>query len=224
MSRASSIAYETVRQWILEGAYAPGQRLLEEELAARVGVSRTSLRDGLRRLAGEGLVRSEANRGTFVAELSSEEIEEIFQLRAVLEGHATALAAVHASAQDLDELTAIATEIDALLAQSGLSDAALFSAFQACNTRFHLCILRASGSRRLLSMSSALLELPLVTMKQQMWPGEVSVRRSNEQHWDIIRALRTQDPLLSRLLLQAHIMSTRPRAMVAQGVSSPALF
>ncbi len=224
MTRASSIAYESVRQLILQGAYAPGQRLLEEELATRVGVSRTSLRDCLRRLAGEGLVRIEANRGTFVASHSSEEIEEIFQLRAVLEGHATALAAVHATAQDLDELTVIATEIDALLGQPDLTDADLFAAFQACNTRFHLCILRASGSKRLLSMSTALLELPLVTMKAQMWPGEVSVRRSNEQHWEIIQALRSKDPLLSRLILQTHIMSTRPRARVAQGISSPALF
>ncbi len=221
MTRASTIAYKTVRQLILEGAYAPGQRLLEEELASRVGVSRTSLRDCLRRLSGEGLVRIEANRGTFVASHSSEEIEEIFQLRAVLEGHATALAAVHATAQDLDELTVIATEIDTLLARSDLTDADLFSAFQVCNSRFHFCILRASGSQRLLSMSTALLELPLVTMKEQMWPGQVSVRRSNEQHWEIIQALRSKDPLLSRLLLQTHIMSTRPRVMKAEGMSTP---
>lgn len=224
MTRASTIAYETVRQLILHGAYAPGQRLLEEELASRVGVSRTSLRDCLRRLAGEGLVRIEANRGTFVASHSSEEIEEIFQLRAVLEGHATALAAVHATEQDLAELTAIATEIDALLTQPGLSNAELFSAFQACNSRFHFCILRASGSQRLLSMSTTLLELPLVTMKEQKWPGQVSVRRSNEQHWEIIQALRAKDPLLSRLLLQAHIMSTRPRALAAQGITAPSFF
>lgn len=220
MTRASSIAYDTVRQLILDGSYVPGQRMLEEELALRIGVSRTSLRDCLRRLAGEGLVRIEPNRGTFVAELSSAEIEEIFQLRAVLEGHATALAALNASEDDLDELTRIASEIDQLLAQQDASDASLFSRFQECNTRFHFCILRASGSRRLQSMSTALLELPLVTMKQQMWPGEISVRRSNEQHWEIIQALRARDPLLSRLRLQAHIMSTRPRAMVTQGTTS----
>jgi DNA-binding GntR family transcriptional regulator len=220
MTLASSIAYDTVRQLILDGSYVPGQRMLEEELALRIGVSRTSLRDCLRRLAGEGLVRIEPNRGTFVAELSSAEIEEIFQLRAVLEGHATALAALNASEDDLEELTRIASEIDQLLAEQDASDASLFSRFQACNTRFHFCILRASGSRRLQSMSTALLELPLVTMKQQMWPGEISVRRSNEQHWEIIQALRARDPLLSRLRLQAHIMSTRPRAMVTQGTTS----
>ena len=95
MSRASSLAYDSVRQFILDGRFLPGERLVEEDLAQRVGVSRTSIRDSLRRLAGEGLVRTEANRGTFVAEMSSAEIDEIFQLRAVLEGHATALAALN---------------------------------------------------------------------------------------------------------------------------------
>ena len=52
MTRASSIAYDTVRQLILDASYVPGQRMLEEELALRIGVSRTSLRDCLRRLAG----------------------------------------------------------------------------------------------------------------------------------------------------------------------------
>ena len=82
MTRASDHAYQCIRSLILSGAYQPGQRMTEEELAHRVGVSRTSVRDSLRRLASDGLVRSEPSRGTFVAELSMAEIEEIFQLRA----------------------------------------------------------------------------------------------------------------------------------------------
>jgi DNA-binding GntR family transcriptional regulator len=77
-------------------------------------------------------------------------------------------------------------------------------------------MLRASGSVRLNALAKPLIELPLVQMKNHNWPGEVSVRRSNAQHWDIIEALRARDPTLGRLRLQAHIMSTRPRAMIAQ--------
>jgi DNA-binding GntR family transcriptional regulator len=142
----------------------------------------------------------------------------------VLEGHATALAAARVTAADLDALSAIATEIDQLLLQKDQPEAELLSRFQRCNTRFHCTILQASGSKRLQSMSTALLELPLVTMKQHNWPGEVSVRRSNAQHWEIIEALRARDPLLSRLRLQAHIMSTRPRAMIAQALAPVGLF
>ncbi len=213
MTRASSLAYDTVRQLILDGSFAPGERLVEEDLAQRVGVSRTSIRDSLRRLAGEGLLHTEANRGTFVAELSAQEIDEIFQLRAVLEGHATALAAVHGQPEHWDELTRAADAIDELL-QKDLDPKAFFLGFQASNTRFHQILLEASGSKRLQALSKSLIELPLVTMKQHNWPGEVRVRRSNEQHREIIAALRNRDPLLARLQVQSHIITARPRAMV----------
>ena len=73
MTRASDLAYQSIRSLILTGEYQPGQRMIEEELAQRVGVSRTSVRDSLRRLASDGLVRSEPSRGTFVAEMSMAE-------------------------------------------------------------------------------------------------------------------------------------------------------
>ena len=55
-------------------------------------------------------------------------------------------------------------------------------------------------------------------MKQHAWPGEVRIRRSNEQHWEIIESLRARDPLLSRLRVQTHIITARPQAMRRQPV------
>lgn len=216
MTRASSLAYDTIRQLILDGQFQPGARLLEEELAQRVGVSRTSIRDCLRRLAGEGLVRTEGNRGTFVTEFSNAEVDEIFQLRAVLEGHATALAAVHGQPEHWDAMAEVATDIDQQLAQPADTDAQRFALFQQSNTRFHDILLQASGSRRLQTLARSLIELPLVTIKQHAWPGEVRIRRSNAQHWEIIESLRSGDPLLARLRVQAHIISARPKAMVSR--------
>lgn len=216
MTRASSLAYDTVRQLILDGGFQPGERLLEEELAQRVGVSRTSIRDCLRRLAGEGLIRTEANRGTFVTEYTSAEVDEVFQLRAVLEGHATALAAVHGRPEHWDAMAELATEIDRQLATPAETDAQRFAQFQVSNTRFHDILLQASGSRRLQELTRSLIELPLVTIKQHAWPGEVRIRRSNEQHWELLEALRAGDPLLARLRVQAHIISARPRAAMSR--------
>ena len=213
MTRASDHAYQSIRSLILSGAYQPGQRMIEEELAQRVGVSRTSVRDSLRRLASDGLVRSEPSRGTFVAELSMAEIEEIFQLRATLEGHASALAALHAKPEDIEELDHICAHIDGLL-RADLDNEQLFAQFQASNNQFHGVMLRASGSVRLNALAKPLIELPLVQMKNHNWPGEVSVRRSNQQHLEIIEALRARDPLLAKMRTQAHIISTRPKAMV----------
>jgi DNA-binding GntR family transcriptional regulator len=221
MSRQSTLAYNTVRGWILDGEFQPGQRLLEEELAQRVGVSRTSLRDCLRRLEADGLVRTETNRGTFVLQLGTDEVDEVFQLRAMLEGHGAQLAAQHGDGADWDEMESIAGEIDALLAQPEAPQPVLFAQFQACNTRFHLSLLRASRSTRLQAMARNLIELPLVTLKQHAWPGEVRVRRSNAQHWDLIHALRARDPMLARLAMQSHILTARPRAMVAGAPPAP---
>jgi DNA-binding GntR family transcriptional regulator len=218
MTRASDIAYKTIRSLILDGSYAPGQRMIEEELAQRVGVSRTSVRDSLRRLASDGLVHTEPSRGTFVANLSATEIDEIFQLRSMLEGHATALAALNAQPQDLDELESITADIEDLLRRADLAPGELFSRFQASNSSFHGIILRASGSLRLQALAKPLIELPLVLMKNHNWPGEVSVHRSNQQHMEIIEALRARDPLLGKIRIQSHIISTRPRAMVEKSL------
>ena len=216
MTRAALLAYDTVRQWILDGEFRPGQRLIEEELAQRVGVSRTSIRDCLRRLAADGLVHTEASRGTFVLQLDTAEVDEIFQLRAMLEGHAAGLAAQRADHHDWDALSGAAEDIDRLLQEPALDGPDLFDRFQAHNSRFHQALLQASRSSRLQILAKGLLDLPLVTLKQHSWPGEVSVRRSNQQHWEVIEALRARDPMLARLRVQAHILTARPRAMVTQ--------
>jgi DNA-binding GntR family transcriptional regulator len=104
------------------------------------------------------------------------------------------------------------------LAQPASSEAERFAAFQVSNTRFHDIILQASGSRRLQTLTRSLIELPLVTIKQHAWPGEVRIRRSNEQHWEIIEALRDRDPLLGRLRMQAHIITARPKAMLTRAL------
>jgi len=217
MSRQSTLAYEAVRKWILDGEFEPGQRLVEEDIAQRVGVSRTTIRDCVRRLAADGLVRNEANRGTFVLQLGAAEVDEVFQLRAMLEGHAAGLAAQHGDSAYCDELGAIAQEIDELVGAPDVADPVFYGRFQSCNTRFHMTLLQASGSARLQTMAKSLIELPLVTLKQHAWPGEVQVRRSNAQHWEIIDALRARDPVLARLCIQSHILAARPRVMVASG-------
>lgn len=215
MSLQSTHAYNTVRKWILDGEFQPGERLVEESLAQRVGVSRTSIRDCLRRLVADGLVRTEANHGSFVLDLGASEVDEVFQLRSMLEGHAASLAAQHGVSEDWDELEEVAREIDDLLALTDLPEQALYTRFQDCNARFHLSLLRTSRSHRLQTMARNLLELPLVTLKQYSWPGEVSVRRSNAQHWDLIAALRAGDAVLARMCMQSHILAARPRAIVA---------
>jgi DNA-binding GntR family transcriptional regulator len=105
-----------LRERILDGDLQPGQRLIERELVATYDVARHTLRAALRRLEADGLVRVEPNRGARVADLSHEDLVELFALRLALEREAAHLAlergggrlpeAVHAAARDLDRLAA----------------------------------------------------------------------------------------------------------------------
>lgn len=92
--RASDRAYTTLREEIVEWRLRPGTLLGEVEQAARLGVSRTPLREALSRLAGDGLVEPAPGRGMVVTDVSLENVAEIFELRHALETHAVRLAAV----------------------------------------------------------------------------------------------------------------------------------
>ena len=97
-------AYEQVRAAIVENRYAPGQRLIEQRLAAELGLSRTPVREALRILEAEGLVVSERNRGATVRPLSPTEVVDLYGLRIRLESYAAELAAERIADQELGAL------------------------------------------------------------------------------------------------------------------------
>lgn len=101
---AQDLTLEALREAILEGVLQPGEKLRQEDLASTFATSRIPVREALRVLTYEGLVRSEPNRGFTVTGLSADEIEEIYELRTVLEGHAVRLAIPLLTETDLQEL------------------------------------------------------------------------------------------------------------------------
>ena len=96
--------YATLREAILSRRFAPGQRINVDELRQQLGVSRTPLKDGLNRLALQGLVRVAPRFGTFVSELKADEMEEISDLRLLLELHAVDLGMPRISSQQLQKM------------------------------------------------------------------------------------------------------------------------
>jgi DNA-binding GntR family transcriptional regulator len=107
-----SQAADNLRQAIVSGYFQPGQRLVEADLCQSLGVSRGSVREALRRLEGERLVRMVPNRGPIVCELSWEEAAQIYQVRALLEGEAASLAAQHATPAQWAAMTAALADFD----------------------------------------------------------------------------------------------------------------
>ena len=142
MSGASERAYSEIRRRLLQGDYAPGVRLSESELSAVCGVSRTPVREALRRLALECFVRIEPNRGAFVIDWSREDIADMFEMRAMLEGLAARKAASKATALQIQQMTDIIDKIDKLAKKNSKN---MMSSFLELNRKFHDVVFSASG-------------------------------------------------------------------------------
>jgi DNA-binding GntR family transcriptional regulator len=120
MAAPPTDAYDRLRAEILSGAVQPSERLVEADLTARFGVGRAAIRTALARLAQEGLVEHERNRGARVRLVDEHEAAEILEARMVLEGLAARHAATHATPGDVDDLRAILADMAALLTDGDL--------------------------------------------------------------------------------------------------------
>jgi DNA-binding GntR family transcriptional regulator len=201
-------AYDAIRENIATGAYAPGKWLPEPMVAASLGLSRTPVREALRMLAAEGSIELIHNRGARVTAWKAADIEEVYRLRALLEGHGAALAARCASPNLVDEIRALQTRYEASMASD---DSSTRSTAQ-CNNDFHAAVRSASGSPRLATLLDVISSTPLVTQALQRYT-EDDRRRSVVQHRDIITAIQNRDDGLAESAMRSHILAARYTAL-----------
>ena len=194
-------ALETLREEILRGALAAGARLGEVELAERLGVSRTPVREALSRLSAEGLVELAPNRGARVATWTVDELEGVFALRSLLEPQLTALAVRHATTADLDELDRLAARMTEL-ADTDLDE------LVPLNRAFHDRLVALADAPALAGALAAAVHSPLVARNFHAYDG-VSLRRSTAHHVEIVAALRAGDAEWARAVMTAHIHNAR---------------
>ena len=129
---AQQAAHKWLREMILSGELHAGQALRQEEIARRLGISRLPIREALNRLATEGLVELKPRRGFYVTSLNIDEIEDIFEMRAMLEARAGHLATERMTAADADAVDRCVAELDAVVATS-----TNFDHYAQLNIRFH---------------------------------------------------------------------------------------
>ncbi|MDB5510634.1 MAG: transcriptional regulator, GntR family [Enterovirga sp.] len=201
MAVAEQKAYEAIRTAIASGAFRGGMHLRAADLAERYGVSRTPVREALRRLHAEGLVEFFANRGAYVSCWSQSDIEEVFALRTVLEGHGAELAAVRLSAEDAQQLERLADDMDELAGNGPGRD---LQALAAANGEFHRIIVSAAANRRLRAMISGLVEMALVTRTFGFY-SEADLVRSMTHHRELIAAFSARDPAWAGSVMRSHI-------------------
>jgi len=199
---ASVAATELIRQAIIDGRLVPGQRLKEEELARELGISRTPVREALLFLQAEGLVESIPNRGATVRAYAPEEIEEMYQLRALLEGYAARQAAGRISRDELRRLRESNERFASLRAADDVVDLIRE------NLVFHGTILDAAGSERLGSMVRKVIELPLV-YKAYYWYSPEQKLISDHYHRQLANALEARDAERAELIMKEHVFEAR---------------
>jgi DNA-binding GntR family transcriptional regulator len=201
---ALDLAYRWVRDGIVSGRLEPGQVLREEELAATIGVSRTPVREAIGRLRTEGLVERLGLRQNRVCTFVESEMDDILELRVVLESFACGRAATRIADADIEALAAINAEMEAVLAAGG--DGVL-ERFAALNNRFHLAIVAASRNQRLLRVLQPILDVPVVMMRRFVPELDGHLRRSCAHHREIVAALRARNAEWAGAEMRAHLLS-----------------
>lgn len=212
---ADEIAFR-LQTAVLDGEYAPGTRLSQDELCARFGVSRTPVREALRKLQAQNLVELIPNKGATVRIPTRKELDEVYHVRAELEGYATELATPNIGPSELETLRRLQGEISQEISTlaTGKVDEAEAAAFNSrmtrANERFHHELHRLAGNDRLRQLID---ELQGYFPKDYVWratrSGADSQALAVDDHDRILTALEAGDGPAARKAMQEHILFAR---------------
>jgi DNA-binding GntR family transcriptional regulator len=199
--------YDRIRRAIVEGRYPPGARPVEQRLAEELAVSRTPVREAVRRLESEGLVVAARNRGAHVRPLSEGEIADLYEVRARLEAYAAELAAERATPADLVGLRA-AAEGFAAAVTAGVADVDAVRALDEANARFHASLHAASRHARIRQLVAGAVDAPLVFQALQRFAAD-ELARSALFHRLIVEAVEAGEGARAARLMTEHVLQGR---------------
>lgn len=185
---------DTLRTRIFEGHYAPGTRLVERDLAAEFNVSRLPIREALRMLRQEGLIRDRASRGSEVAGLSAKDVEDLFDVRESLEVLACRLAASRATEDDLKRLAGLLDDAERFLAKGSILEA------HRANSEFHDAITAIANNNFLRSALE-----PLQGRMHWLFRHVSDLPELIQEHRDLYAAIASGDPERAAAQSASHI-------------------
>lgn len=162
------VVFNTLRQAILRGELQPGERLLEIHLANKLGVSRTPIREAIRKLELEGLVIMIPRKGAVVAEITEKSLRDVLEVRRALEELAVKLACEKIQADEIEELKVVAKEFEKAL---GTGDVTVYAE---ADVKFHDIIYRTTDNQRLIQL--------LYNLREQMYRYRVEYLKREEVH------------------------------------------
>jgi DNA-binding GntR family transcriptional regulator len=204
-SSAAQRAYAEIADRMASGELRPGAWLREEMLAASMGISRTPVREALRKFSSEGLVRLERNRGAQVVAWTREQISEIYGLRAVVEGYVAAVAARNIGEDALGKLEANLAEYERAVTEGG---GTARQRAVTLNNEFHAIVLEATGNEGLINLVTGVLGLPLVRRTFLRYTAR-DLARSVAQHRELVEALEHRDAISAEMIMKVHIRAAQ---------------
>jgi GntR family transcriptional regulator, rspAB operon transcriptional repressor len=207
--RVGDTVYQMLRQSILDQTFLPGQRLQLDELAGKLDVSATPIKDAVNRLASEGLVEVRARSGTFVSRVSVDDVAETLEIRCALETHSALTAVQRVSDRDITTLSALLESMRAPV----ISDEDRVRHEQQ-NREFHQCIVELSGNRKLVELYNSLnthITMARVHYASQAWRTRLD--QEMREHEQILAHLEARSGLAMAEVLRAHITAAA-RALI----------
>ena len=198
-----------IREMILDGSIAPGERLNEVALASALGISRGPLREAIQRLAGEGLLTMITHRGAFVRTLEPREIEELYDLRCAYEMYACRLVCERATDEELADLDAFVLETAELMS----TDA---DGRYPADRDFHRRLLTLAGNA-MLERAALETQAQISLARTMSAKAPVRAKAALGEHADVVAALQSRSADQAVLLIREHLDHARRSALAALG-------
>jgi DNA-binding GntR family transcriptional regulator len=192
------VVCETLRAAIVEGVLNPGERLMEIQLAEELGVSRTPVREAIRKLELEGFVVMVPRRGTYVADLSIRDVNEVYEVRTALDILAAGLAAERITEEELEQMERILVQIGNDIERGNME------AIVDADGQFHDILYQASRNDRLVGIINNLREqLTRFRSISMAYPGRL--KNTLEEHSRLVEAIAMRDVELAKRLAAEHM-------------------
>lgn len=192
------VVSEALREAIISGLLKPGERLMEIQLAEELGVSRTPVREAIRKLELEGFVVMVPRRGTYVADLSIKDINEVFEIRTALDVLAAGLAAERITEEELEQMERLLVEIGEYIDQGDIDN------IVEVDTRFHDILYSASRNDRLVGIISNLREqFTRFRTVSMAFPGRL--KDTLDEHRKMLEAIAQRNVELAQQIAREHM-------------------
>ena len=196
------MVFDVLMSAIMQGQLSPGERLLEVQLADEMGVSRTPVREAIRRLELEGFVVMVPRKGAYVAGLSINDVEEVYEIRTVLETLAVRLAAQRMQPNDYEQLEELSEKMCATWQEGNVDN------WVSLDASFHELLYKFSRNERLVSMMGNIMEQ--LSRYRIISLANVEVRQNSlSEHQELIEALKNRDSEAAAIAAAKHIENTK---------------